>query len=284
MIRMGFQQSETDTSAPKFIQLRVIGDKYFQLLNGYVYVAENHQVVVVPPHNPEDLLDRTDLTSVPRLLWGILPSYGRQLRAALMHDHLCDLVNAHPKEKRKEAAAERRRADELFREAMRNPEIGRVQAPTFRVTWFRSWLFWAGVSFARIWKFHKLGGAVLTAHVLLGVIAFYVLTWAMPMRWVRGLVPFGIGDHRLGYGAIYLALIILSFVWVGNARVPIIGLFVGPVLVPVLVVTALAQALIAVPDWVNKIFRRDKEPDANFGPAITGLNKDKSEEVLSLPG
>ena len=281
---MGFQQSETDTSAPKFIQLRVIGDKYFQLLNGYVYIAENHDVVVVPPHNPEDLQNRTDLASVPRLLWGILPSYGRQLRAALMHDHLCDLVNAYPRDQRKEAATKRRRADELFREAMRNPEIGKVQAPQFRVPWFRSWLFWAGVSFGRIWKFHKLAGLLLTAHVLLGVIAFYVLTWIVPISWVQGLVPFGFGDHRLDYGAIYLALIVLSFFWVGNARVPIIGLLVGPILVPVLIVTALAQALIAVPDGINKVFRSGAEPAANFGPAITGLKKDKSEQVLVLPG
>ena len=281
---MGFQQSATDPSAPKFIQLRVIGDKYFQLINGFAYIAENQEVVEVPPHDPGNLLARTDLASVPRLLWGIFPSYGRQLRAALMHDHLCDLVNAYPPDQRKAAAAKRRRADELFREAMRNPKIGQVQAPKFRVPWFRSWLLWAGVSFGRIWKFHKLGGVLLTAHVLLGVIALYVLTWIVPIRWVQGLVPFGFGDDRLGYGAIYLVLIILSFFWVGNARVPIIGLLVGPVLVPVLAVTALAQAIIAAPDGFNKIVRSGAEPAANFGPAITGLKKDASEQVLSLPG
>jgi hypothetical protein len=111
-----------------------------------------------------------------------------------------------------------------------------------------------------------------------------VLTWIVPIRWVQGLVPFELGNHRLGYGAIYLALIVLSFLWVGNARVPIIGLLVGPVLVPVLAVTAVAQALIGVPDGVNKFFRKGAEPAANFGPAITGLKKDKSEHVLSLPG
>jgi hypothetical protein len=283
-MHMGFQQSATDPSAPKFIQLRVIGDKYFQLINGFAYIAENQEVVEVPPHDPGNLLARTDLASVPRLLWGIFPSYGRQLRAALMHDHLCDLVNAYPPDQRKAAAAKRRRADELFREAMRNPKIGQVQAPKFRVPWFRSWLFWAGVSFGRVWKFHKLGGILLTAHVLLGVVALYVLTWIVPIRWVQGLVPFELGNHRLGYGAIYLALIVLSFLWVGNARVPIIGLLVGPVLVPVLAVTAVAQALIGVPDGVNKFFRKGAEPAANFGPAITGLKKDKSEHVLSLPG
>jgi hypothetical protein len=282
---MGFQKSVTDPSKPDYIQLRVIDDKHFQLMNGFVYIAEDQEVVEVPPHDPDrPKKDKTDLASVPRLLWGILPSYGRQLRAALMHDHLCDLVNAYPPDQRKKAAAKRRRADKLFREAMRNPEIGKVQDPQSRVPWFRSWLFWAGVSFGRIWKFHKFGGTLLTAHVLLGVIAFYVLTRIVPMRWVQGLVPFEFGDHRLGYGAIYLALIILSFLWVGNARVPLIGLLVGPILVPVLAVTFVAQWLIAIPDVINKLFRRDAEPPPNLGPVSPGRKKDQPEQVMSLPG
>lgn len=272
---MGFQQSETDLSAPELIRLKVINDKHFQLINGFAYIAENREVVKVPPHDPRDPEhSRTDLASVPRLLWGLLPSYGRQLRAALMHDHLCDLVNNYPSDQRNEAARKRLRADELFREAMRNPVIGQVNDPKSRVPWFRSWLFWAGVSFGRIWKFHKLGGFLLSAHVLIGIIAFYVLTWIVPIRWMQELIPFGIGNHRLDYGTIYLALIAASFLWVGNARLPLIGLLIGPVLVPVLIVTLIAQTLIAVPDAINSVFRDDVEPDADFGPVITGLKKD----------
>jgi Protein of unknown function (DUF1353) len=270
---MGFQQSATNSSRPDRIQLKVIDHKRFQLMNGFAYVAENLQVVEVPPHDPNNDKDTTDLASVPRLLWGLLPSYGRQLRAALMHDHLCDLVNRYPANKRKDAAKTRRRADELFREAMRNPEIGTVQEPQSRVPWFRSWLFWAGVSFGRIWKFHKLGGFLLTAHVLLGIVALYVMTSIVPLRWLHGIVPFGLGDHRLQYGVIYLALITLSFAWVGNARLPLIGILIGPVLVPVLIVTFVAQFLIAIPDAINRLFRKDAEPPPNFGPVVTGLTQ-----------
>jgi hypothetical protein len=271
---MGFQKSAEDNSRPDRIQLKVIDQWRFQLINGFAYVAEDQQVVEVPPHDPHNDKDATDLASVPRLLWGLLPSYGRQLRAALMHDHLCDLVNGYPANQRKEAAEKRRRADELFREAMRNPEVGTVQDPRSRVPWFRSWLFWAGVSFGRIWKFHKLGGLLLTVHVLLGIVALYVLAWIVPVKWVEGLFPFGLGEHRLEYGAIYLALIALSFAWVGNARVPLIGLLVGPVVLPVLIVTFAAQFLIGVPDGINSLFRKDVEPPPNFGPAITGRKKD----------
>ncbi len=31
---------------------------------------------------------RTDLASVPRILWGIFPPYGKHLRAAVVHDYL----------------------------------------------------------------------------------------------------------------------------------------------------------------------------------------------------
>ena len=272
-LRMGFQQSRRDSSRPDRIQLKVIDDKHFQLINGFTYVAENEDVVDVPPHDPKDLKDTTDLASVPSLLWGLLPSYGRQLRAALMHDHLCNLVNRYPANQRKEAAKARRRADELFREAMRNPVIGTDWAPQSRVPWFRSWLFWAGVSFGRVWKFHKLGGLLLTAHVLLGIVALYVFGWILPVRWLDDLVPFGLDDDRLDYGAIYLALVALSFAWVGNARVPLIGLLIGPVLVPVLVVTFVAQYLIAVPDAINSFLRNENEPAPNYGPVITGLKK-----------
>lgn len=134
---------------------------------------------------------RTRRTSpLSRGSFGALPSYGRQLRAALTHDHLCDLVNRYPANQRKEATETRRRAEELFREAMRNPEVGTVQDPKSRVPWFRRWLFWAGDSFGRTRKFHRLGRLLLTAHVLLGIVAL-VLTWIMPSKWVKGLLRSG---------------------------------------------------------------------------------------------
>lgn len=265
---MGFQRSEEDASPPDRVQLRVVDHKRFQLMTPFTYVAEDHQVVNVPKHDQGNDSDTTDLASVPRLLWGILPSYGRQLRAALMHDHLCNKVNLYPPGKRKEAATLRRRADYLFREAMRNPTVGETFNPQNRVSWFRSWIFWAGVSFGRIWKFYRIGGLLLTLQVLLGVVSAFVMFRVLPMSWLDGVLPLGLGEHRRTYAAAYLATLLLSFVWVGNARVPLIGLLIGPVVLPVLLVTLIAQFLLGVPDLANRLLRGGEEPKASFGPVL----------------
>jgi hypothetical protein len=151
---------------------------------------------------------------------------------------------------------------------MRNPLVGTSDDPQIRVPWFRSWLFWAGVSFGRIWKFHKVGGLLLTIHVLVGLLASYVLVRLLPMAWAEHVVPFGLGDDWLTYGAIFLVSLALSFAWVGNARVPLIGHLIGPVVVPVFIVTFIAQFVTGLPDAVNRAFRKDKEPKANLGPVI----------------
>ena len=267
-VPMGFQKSASDQSPPDKMRLEVINYKEFKLLTPFTYVAEDGEVVNVPAHDPNDKHSTTDLASVPTLLWGLLPSYGRQLRAALMHDHLCDAVNRYPPEQRKTAAAKRRRADKLFREAMRNPLVGTSVDPQIRVPWFRSWLFWAGVSFGRIWKFHKVGGLLLTIHVLVGLLASYVVVRILPMAWAEHVVPFALGDNWLTYATIYLISLVLSFAWVGNARVPLIGHLIGPVVVPVFIVTFIAQFVTGLPDAVNRRFRKDKEPKANLGPVI----------------
>ena len=276
---MGFQKSRTDRSSPERVKLRVIDHKRFQLLTPFAYAAEDGEVVEVPAHDPDNLEDTTDLASVPRLLWGLLPSYGRQLRSALMHDHLCKQVDAYPSQQRGEAAAKRRRADYLFREALRNPIVGTTFDPQNRVSWFRSWIFWAGVSFARIWKFQKLAGLLLTLHVLVGVVAVYVTVGIVPMSWLESAVPFGLGDQRAAYAAIYAGAFLLSFLWIGTARVPIIGLLMGPILVPVLAVTLIAQCYMAIPDLINRWLRSKKEPKASFGPVISVPQKDTPSQA-----
>jgi len=49
----------------------------------------------------------TDFASVPRILWPILPPYGRYGKAAVLHDYLY-----------RSGAAERKEADLIFKEAM----------------------------------------------------------------------------------------------------------------------------------------------------------------------
>lgn len=57
----------------------------------------------------------TDGASVPRYLWGILPTWGRYSRAAVVHDYLCSRLNKgvpHP------FVRTRHEADRIFLEAM----------------------------------------------------------------------------------------------------------------------------------------------------------------------
>lgn len=65
--------------------LRMLDDYRFQVLAPFVYHIgkfPSENVVVVPAGTV------TDLASVPRLLWVILPPHGRWAKAAIIHDYL----------------------------------------------------------------------------------------------------------------------------------------------------------------------------------------------------
>lgn len=57
----------------------------------------------------------TDGASVPRVFWALLPAWGRYSRAAVVHDYLCERINAGDP---LQFAASRRVADGIFLEAM----------------------------------------------------------------------------------------------------------------------------------------------------------------------
>ena len=89
---MGYQVSLTDKNPPASIELRSVSKSDFELISTFAYVPVAGTGIEVPTH-PNAYAKSTDLASVPPLLWGLLPSYGRQLRAALLHDRLCDMVD-----------------------------------------------------------------------------------------------------------------------------------------------------------------------------------------------
>jgi hypothetical protein len=102
------------------VELEQIDRKRFLLLRGFSYTdpdGERHHVT------PEGV-GKTDLASVPSILWWFVASYGRQTRAALVHDQLIDQI-------------ERNDADWVFRRALADSGIG----------WARRWLAWSAVSF-----------------------------------------------------------------------------------------------------------------------------------------
>src|SRR3712207_8741274 len=72
----------------------------FQLVRGFFYVhPRTGRRYEIPPHDTSrppgpNGENSTDLASVPMFLWGLIPSYGLQTRAALLHDVLSAEANA----------------------------------------------------------------------------------------------------------------------------------------------------------------------------------------------
>jgi hypothetical protein len=262
---MGYQTSLEDTGAPPPIELRSISKRDFELMRPFAYRPKAGATILVPAH-PNAYAPSTDLASVPPLLWGLLPSYGRQLRAALLHDHLCDVVN---KALRDGAAPEdvypqRKLADDLFFEAMRDTSAGGDRK---RIGWFRAKLFWIGVSYGRYWKLRKARALVMTLQVLAGVLAMNVLWRLPPLRWLARLVPgTWATDWHLLLG-VWIAATALSVAWWQDYQIPMIGLVAGPFILPVLLVTFVVQFFLGLPDQLLHVVRKD-QPVGDFGPAV----------------
>jgi hypothetical protein len=82
----------------------------------------------------------TDGASIPRLIQGVLPAWGRWSRAAIIHDYLCRSIDdGHPIGVMGWGIIGRRhQADAIFREAMLVSEVPRPLA----------WIMWAAVRLA----------------------------------------------------------------------------------------------------------------------------------------
>lgn len=74
----------------------------------------------------------TDGASVPRVLWAILPAWGRYSRAAVVHDHLCELIKRGRPHPLSPTFAE---AARIFRQAMKVCGVGTLTR----------WAMWAAV-------------------------------------------------------------------------------------------------------------------------------------------
>jgi hypothetical protein len=101
-------------------QLEQITKKLFALLRDFAYIDpdyERHDVT-------REGVGKTDLASVPRIMWWYVASYGRHTRAALVHDELVDQIERHD-------------ADWVFRCALRDSRVGVI----------RRWLVFTAVSF-----------------------------------------------------------------------------------------------------------------------------------------
>lgn len=261
---MGYQTGIDDTSAPPNVELRSVSSWDFELRTPFAYRPGGGPAIEVPTH-PNEFAGSTDLASVPPLLWGLLPSYGRQLRAALLHDRLCDVVNKEPDARK--AYRARRVADELFLQALRDTGDGGHEGKMNRVGWFRSQLFWAGVSYGRYWTYRKVLAVVLTVHLLVAVLAVGLILRVPPLGGLAARLPWAPDIRPLI--VIWLGALVLSLAWGRDRRLALIGVLVGPLVLPVLLVTFTAQIVLGLPDWVLHRLRPNDQPPGNFGPTVT---------------
>jgi hypothetical protein len=263
---MGYQAGIDDNSAPPNVELRSVSSSDFELRTPFAYNPRSGPAIAVPTH-PNEFANSTDLASVPPLLWGLLPSYGRQLRAALLHDRLCDVVSKEPDSRK--AYQARRVADDLFHEALRDTGDGSREDKMNRVGLFRSHLFWTGVSYGRYWTYRKFLAVLLTVHVLVGVLAVDLILRLPPLGWLANRLPWSWVQDNRTLVLIWLVTLGLSLAWGRDRKVAFIGVLVGPFIVPVLLVTFAAQIVLNLPDWVLHKIRPNDQPPGNFGPTVT---------------
>jgi hypothetical protein len=135
-----------------------------------------------------------------------------------------------------------------------------------RVPWFRSWLFWAGVSFGRYWQFRKVRALLMSVQVLVGSLVVDFLLPLPVLDWVKDRLPWDL-SHPASATLIWVACLALSVVWWRDWRVPFIGLLAGPLVMPVLIVTFIVQLILGIPDGIIHVLQSD-QPKGSFGPTI----------------
>ncbi|HZR23117.1 MAG TPA: DUF1353 domain-containing protein [Vicinamibacterales bacterium] len=131
------------------VDVEELDEHNWKVLHAFDYQAQVDRYTV---HRGQ----KTDFASVPRIFAWFIPTYGKYTKAAILHDHLCELAHA--------GAFERRDADAIFRQAMR----------TLGVPFLRRWIMWAAVRW----------GAVATKNGLRG-------WWRDAPRVLLITIPFG---------------------------------------------------------------------------------------------
>lgn len=102
------------------VDLRMLQDGTWQLLTGFDYHVGDYpsdDVITVPAGFI------TDLASVPRLFWSILPPFGEYAKAAILHDWCY-----------RNSIGSKRYADDAFMEAMTVLGVAK---------WRRTVMYWA---------------------------------------------------------------------------------------------------------------------------------------------
>lgn len=100
----------------------------------------------------------TDLATVPRILWALLPPHGAYEKAAVLHDWLCVQLAAHRRCWCR-PPVDARETDGMFRRVMREAGVGPVTR----------WLMWAGVRWGALVNPARRAGWWRDAPAVLGI-------------------------------------------------------------------------------------------------------------------
>ena len=256
---MGWVTSRTDPDPPPDVVLRVCGPDRFQLLTPYGYRDPSGRYFGVPaqsgdPYRPGN---STDLASVPPPLWGLLASYGHQLRAALLHDHLCSEIDDADQGMRSPGASQRAAAYENRWQA---DEVFRLALADSAVPWFRRWLFWCGVALARYFLYRRPAFVVLICQIAASVAAVVVgVVMLLASRPVEG-TPYA-----------WLVVVVLlgaSALWRRDWPLVLLGSVACLPVCAVWLLGVTTQALLSMPDYLIWLVSRGRTPPPTLHPYV----------------
>ncbi len=161
----------------------------------------------------------TDLTSVPFPLWALIAPFGRQTRAAILHDHA--VRSLRPPLRSAERLRERDAADLRFRDALLDSDVPRL----------RAYLLWAGTSLDRIVSHAPVPAAVALV-VQLAVGLALLVAGVRVGGWAGAGLALLPSAPTLLWGRSWLAVALLQYV--------------GALVLPVIVLNAVTAGVLAL--------------------------------------
>lgn len=141
------------------------------------YTGGGHYVTVGPTEyiGDTDIIHipagfATDLATVPRIFWALLPPHGAYEKAAVLHDYLCvELASCHRTDRVPQVNA--RDTDGLFRRVMREADTAARRAGNRkgRIGPVTRWAMWTGVRWGALANPARRDGWWRDAPTVLGI-------------------------------------------------------------------------------------------------------------------
>lgn len=148
--------------------LTYVGRGKYMTVGPTEYVGRD-DILYIPPDF------QTDLASVPRIFWSVLPPNGVYERAAVLHDFGCvSLLDG-------TCTLSSRDVDGLFRRVIREEQqVDKFRGRAHRVRdWGVRWLMWWGVRMGALASPHRRAGWLRDAPAVVGIAAVLLLAAAL---------------------------------------------------------------------------------------------------------